>query len=509
MPGVLRALTAGFATDTNNHYQSSWSFSGPNIPVSGEFGYPEARAYPLVASSGTQRPEVKSGLFLHWRQPGRLINSVWKQGCGLIRRRGSISISLDDDSNDSLKDNYINEADSRDDPSVDISSDIRKSAKSTHASNSTRNLRTNSHQKQTQRPKNVDQTSKKASSCNDGVDTMDITSSVSLKNRLRSRKKKHIIIDTLDLTDEVSLPVKPSPVIIDNLILSDDEMIEPGIESSDKSSTKQSYDQSEDLVNPEITIMVHWRCLDWKKFTIRKLVYCKSGALDDAATDVAGTPEQQNKNEENPGPSRVDLSPEDVRPYPKAAPRCLQRPRKKVKSRILTESPVKNKIEEETLARASRKEKSCSSRPKVSLKQKELFMKKRLVYSSSDSDGEFSVQDSSDEETLHDLITVERNDTEEIVVDDFVLTEFATKKTKVLYVGHVEEVNGHTYKIRFMRRFRQTWKFTYPETEDISEMERSDIVMKLPQPESSGGTARIMTMKNFHVDFSSMKEKIM
>nr|CAD7259053.1 unnamed protein product [Timema shepardi] len=172
-------------------------------------------------------------------------------------------------------------------------------------------------------------------------------------------------------------------------------------------------------------------------------------------------------------------------------------------------SPVKNKIEEETLARASRKEKSCSSRPKVSLKQKELFMKKRLVYSSSDSDGEFSVQDSSDEETLHDLITVERNDTEEIVVDDFVLTEFATKKTKVLYVGHVEEVNGHTYKIRFMRRFRQTWKFTYPETEDISEMERSDIVMKLPQPESSGGTARIMTMKNFHVDFSSMKEKIM
>lgn len=43
------------------------------------------------------------------------------------------------------------------------------------------------------------------------------------------------------------------------------------------------------------------------------------------------------------------LSPEDVRPYPKAAPRCLERPRKKVKSRILTESPVKNKIEDETV----------------------------------------------------------------------------------------------------------------------------------------------------------------
>nr|CAD7423602.1 unnamed protein product [Timema monikensis] len=45
----------------------------------------------------------------------------------------------------------------------------------------------------------------------------DITSSDSLKNRLRSRKKKQIIVDTVDLTDEVSLPVKPSPVIIDNL----------------------------------------------------------------------------------------------------------------------------------------------------------------------------------------------------------------------------------------------------------------------------------------------------
>ncbi|CAG2058307.1 unnamed protein product [Timema podura] len=137
------------------------------------------------------------------------------------RKNNEVSISIDDDSNDSLKDNYINEADLRDDPSVNISNDkgqaIISPIKTRKNAKSTRNLRTNSHQKQAQRPKNADQTSKNTSSCNDGVDTMDTTSSDSLKNRLRSRNKKQIIVDTLDLTDEVSLPVKPSPVIIDNL----------------------------------------------------------------------------------------------------------------------------------------------------------------------------------------------------------------------------------------------------------------------------------------------------
>lgn len=137
-------------------------------------------------------------------------------------------------------------------------------------------------------------------------------------------------------------------------------------------------------------------------------------------------------------------------------------------------------------------------------------MKKRSVSSSSDSDGGvFTVQDSSDEGTLQDLITEERNDTEEIVADDFVLAEFATKKTKVHYVGHVEEVDGLTYRVRFMRRFRQIRRFIYPETEDCSEIERSDIVMKFPQPVSSGGTARTMAMKYFDVDFSRFKEKTM
>lgn len=223
----------------------------------------------------------------------------------------------------------------------------------------------------------------------------------------------------------------------------------------------------------------------------------------------AGIPESLNESEENSSPITVALSPEVVRPYPKAAPTCLKRARKKVKSRILTESPVKNKIEEETVARKSRMEKICASRLKVSFKQKKTSMKKRSISSSSDSDGVFSVQDSSDEGTLQDLVTIERNDTEEIVADDFVLTEFATKKTKVHYVGHIEEVDGLTYRVRFMRRFRQTWKFTYPEHEDYSEIERSDIIMKLPQPESSGGTARTMTMKYFDVDFSSFKGKIM
>lgn len=111
--------------------------------------------------------------------------------------------------------------------------------------------------------------------------------------------------------------------------------------------------------------------------------------------------------------------------------------------------------------------------------------------------------------TLADLIAVERNDTEEIVVNDFVLVQFATKKTNVFYVGHIEDADGLTYKVKFIRRFRQTWKFAYPETEDCSEIDRGDIVIKLPQPVTFGGTVRTMTLKYFGVDFHNFKEKIM
>jgi len=62
---------------------------------------------------------------------------------------------------------------------------------------------------------------------------------------------------------------------------------------------------------------------------------------------------------ESSGTSKDNLSLEVVRPFPKPGPRCDRRQRKKVNTHILTDSPIKDRIEQEALARAAVKEKFC------------------------------------------------------------------------------------------------------------------------------------------------------
>jgi hypothetical protein len=90
-----------------------------------------------------------------------------------------------------------------------------------------------------------------------------------------------------------------------------------------------------------------------------------------------------------------------------------------------------------------------------------------------------------------------------------VLVRYATNKTKVLYVGQVEEKETFTYKVEFMRRHGETWKFSFSDKDDTSEIEREDIVAKLARPVSSGGIERTTTLKCFGVNFSLFEEIIM
>lgn len=96
-----------------------------------------------------------------------------------------------------------------------------------------------------------------------------------------------------------------------------------------------------------------------------------------------------------------------------------------------------------------------------------------------------------------------------IQINDFVLVQFAGKKNKVLFVGQVEDKEEDNYKVRFMRRKEDSWKLFFPEKDDISSVDRSDIIMKLPQPSISGGTSRAISSMAFAVNLSSVKEKIM
>jgi hypothetical protein len=48
-----------------------------------------------------------------------------------------------------------------------------------------------------------------------------------------------------------------------------------------------------------------------------------------------------------------------MHPFQKPGPRCDRRQRKKVNTRILTDPPIKDRTEQEALARAAVKEKYC------------------------------------------------------------------------------------------------------------------------------------------------------
>jgi hypothetical protein len=73
--------------------------------------------------------------------------------------------------------------------------------------------------------------------------------------------------------------------------------------------------------------------------------------------------------------------------------------------------------------------------------------------SSSENDEEISIHDELGYETTEGLLdAAETNGSQEIRAEDFVLVRSATKKTKVLYVGQVEEKEGFTYKVQLMCR---------------------------------------------------------
>lgn len=187
------------------------------------------------------------------------------------------------------------------------------------------------------------------------------------------------------------------------------------------------------------------------------------------------------------------LTPETVRPYPKAQPRKnVKNKRKKGKSRIMTDTPEKLLIEQQT---AEKKRKLPVKKiPKLSNElqtpKKERNVKKRKESTSSESlkDESFSsgsssewneFEDESEKEVdVDDVICLDRS----FQIGDYVLVKFPMKKTSVHYVGKIEEMENNNFTINFMRltKFKNT--FCYPDIKDVSWITRNDIITKLPTP---------------------------
>ena len=207
--------------------------------------------------------------------------------------------------------------------------------------------------------------------------------------------------------------------------------------------------------------------------------------------------------------NNIPLTPEDIRPFPKAPPRKAtqeNRGRKKGRTRILTSTPEKAAAEKLALERLAKKSTTQSSKAVRNLNKKR---KKPVDWDSSEelnlpheeTDDELILSSDSDDLEVHEI----NWETEKVKInfDDFVLVKFCTKKSILYYVGKVQssEFNDEV-EVQFLRKKQGCWKFYFPDKRDVSIVEISDIVMKLPAPVSSGGTERIKSLFAFHINLS-------
>lgn len=201
--------------------------------------------------------------------------------------------------------------------------------------------------------------------------------------------------------------------------------------------------------------------------------------------------------------SKPFISPKQFRGYPKAGERKTKgQGRRKGKSCIATDTPVKNAIEE-------RKSKSNA--------KKQLFKKTTPTQSY-----KVTASDSSDEEQLGDIAYAESEDDmdldteaeptgfEELERDlregDYVLVKFHQKKN-IFFVGIVTGLKDDEgdYEVTFLRKSSKILdKFVYPTVPDICSVNEASIKMILPTPAPHKGTKRQASYYHFEVNFGNM-----
>ncbi|XP_041356358.1 uncharacterized protein LOC121373696 [Gigantopelta aegis] len=200
------------------------------------------------------------------------------------------------------------------------------------------------------------------------------------------------------------------------------------------------------------------------------------------------------------------FSPEVVRPYPKAAARKgTTGGRKKGKTLILTDTPVKQNIVEEIRLREAKKSKRSNNEPK---RKK---VKKTNVPSDSEEDDDsipLSATDDDDdfEESFESDLDEEETQApckDDLKTGDYILVKYTTKKKCCNFVGVIlDEINDDDIvTVKFLTR-QMTKKmgamFIFPEKDDIDEVGFENVVLKLPKPTTAGGTKR--TVKQFFFD---------
>lgn len=207
---------------------------------------------------------------------------------------------------------------------------------------------------------------------------------------------------------------------------------------------------------------------------------------------------------------RTLLKPEDVVPFPKAAPRVGNRKGKaKGKTLILTDTP--EKLELQLLQASNRKR-------KVSITDVNR-VKKKVKCNDSDTESEEEVNlkeitDDLSSDGLEDIYSdVEESfDTspDNVNIGDYILARFLLSKSNlVYYIGQVVG-SGETkdYLVNFYRRKRSTYHFVSPDVEDQYEVEKNEVLYKLPAPKINNGTARTARTLQFPINLNKFNSTL-
>lgn len=191
------------------------------------------------------------------------------------------------------------------------------------------------------------------------------------------------------------------------------------------------------------------------------------------------TPSKSNTRD----PQRVEhCSPEDVCPYPKAAPRQeSKKGRKPGKTQILTSTPVKNEIELAAVEKRNKEENKTSKKDKLKIAEKTRSVKRKLP----------QLEESSEEEilSLHDSDSssgwteLEDFDEEEPIVEGcHVVVKIHGERNDSArnYVCKILELKKSGYNVKFLKKNGLTSRFI--NTDEVAFVPENDIVGRLPKP---------------------------
>lgn len=231
-----------------------------------------------------------------------------------------------------------------------------------------------------------------------------------------------------------------------------------------------------------------------------------------------------------PSTSRDDqqdvVSPQVLRPFPKAGARKnTGKTRRKGSTKILTDTPVKEEIEQYKSTSKNKKitktlkqtvksvKKKVFSEDECEQPKKKLTKKNQLMESSSEDSSveNLKLDDSSSDddpehfyETIRQNAEIEKMDESPIKEGDFVLVALGTKKVVRHFVAKVVGIVVDGYEVKFYKKIVGTTasRSFVPSDEDISLVNETEVVLHLPAPTSVGLSKRQENQLLFSVDFS-------